>query len=130
MNKILAGIAIGALLAVGGIVLMGAHTAPHNNLGLFLTSRVTNTSSSIGGATSGATTTIWAAGANLQHVVLTDLGQGNIYCAFGVATATLQTGLHLNSSTDIRQDITDPNLLGKLANCIADVTSTLGIMKY
>jgi hypothetical protein len=98
-------------------------------MGSYLVSTVTITSSTIASA---ATTTIYAAGANLQRVIITNKGNGTINCAFGTP-ALIGQGLQINavgSTTATVVDITDPNLLGKLMNCVSTPTTTVSILKY
>lgn len=120
-------IIIGIILAVGLIGILIGNSKP---LGGYLTTTVTNASSTIGTAT----TSIYAAGAGLQRIILTNTGVGNIYCAFGQGVnATLLTGLHINpvgSSTQTSVEIIDANLLAKPMNCIADYSSKVSIIKY
>lgn len=128
-------IVIAAELGVLGAFLLRERTALHtNSLGGFyttgyLTPTVTNTNISCGGSISGATTSVWAAGTNYQRAVLSNLGGGNVYLGFGVNASTTK-GMRLNSSTFSQQDITDPNLLAKVATCVADATSTVSVMVY
>ena len=96
--------------------------------GGYLTSTVTTASSSVGMAT----TEVITAGDNLQRFIMVNVGSGQIDCAFG-QDAIADQGLHLNpvgSSTLFQLDITDPNLLGKAMDCIADATSTVQILEY
>ena len=122
------------LIALVVVVVLGAgyfvFSSKSQPLGAYLTTTVTNASSTIGTAT----TSVYAAGANLQKLILTNTGVGNIYCAFGQGVdSVLLTGLHLNpvgSSTLTSVEITDYNLLGKPMNCISDASSKISILKY
>lgn len=122
MKKILIAVIVVLLVVVGYLAY------PKKNLGVYLTSTVTSASSSVDMATS----SLWAAGANLQRALVYNLGNGVIYCSFGT-TAVSGVGMVINpvgSSTNTFADITDPNLLGKAAQCIASVTSTISVLKY
>jgi len=122
MNKILIFTVI-AIAIVGMIFLFGT-----SRTGGYLTSTVTTASSSVGMVT----TEVITAGDNLQRFIMINVGSGQIDCAFG-QDAVLEQGLHLNpvgSSTLFQLDITDPNLLGKAMDCIADATSTVQILEY
>ena len=122
MNKILIFTVI-AIAIIGMIFLFGT-----SRTGGYLTSTVTTASSSVGMVT----TEVITAGDNLQRFIMINVGSGQIDCAFG-QDAVLEQGLHLNpvgSSTLNQLDITDPNLLGKAMDCIADATSTVQILEY
>ena len=122
MNKILIFTVI-AIAIIGMIFLFGT-----SRTGGYLTSTVTTASSSVGMVT----TEVITAGDNLQRFIMINVGSGQIDCAFG-QDAVLEQGLHLNpvgSSTLNQLDITDPNLLGKAMDCIADTTSTVQILEY
>jgi len=122
MNKILIFTVI-AIAIIGMIFLFGT-----SRTGGYLTSTVTTASSSVGMVT----TEVITAGDNLQRFIMINVGSGQIDCAFG-QDAVLEQGLHLNpvgSSTLFQLDITDPNLLGKAMDCIADATSTVQILEY
>ena len=122
MNKILIFTVI-AIAIVGMIFLFGT-----SRTGGYLTSTVTTASSSVGMVT----TEVITAGDNLQRFIMINVGSGQIDCAFG-QDAVADQGLHLNpvgSSTLNQLDITDPNLLGKAMDCIADATSTVQILEY
>jgi len=122
MNKILILTAI-AIAIIGMIFIFGT-----SRTGGYLTSTVTTASSSVGMAT----TEMITAGDNLQRFIMINVGSGQIDCAFG-QDAVVNEGLHLNpvgSSTLFQLDITDPNLLGKAMDCIADATSTVQILEY
>ena len=125
MNKILIFTVI-AIAIIGMIFLFGLGNK--ENTGGYLTSTVTTASSSVGMVT----TEVITAGDNLQRFIMINIGSGQIDCAFG-QDAVLEQGLHLNpvgSSTLFQLDITDPNLLGKAMDCIADATSTVQILEY
>ncbi|HDY87531.1 MAG TPA: hypothetical protein ENH82_05360 [bacterium] len=126
MNKYIIGtLVIGGLILVLFFVFGGG-----NGVGGRLVSTITNTSSSIGRAT----TAVWTSADNLQRIRMTNLGAGQVFCSAG-SDAIFETGMHMKpTSTNYVNDfldITDPNLLRKAGNCIAiDTTSTIAIMKF
>jgi len=124
------------LIGIGVVVVVLVYLfAPRvNDLGGYLTSSVTVTSSTIvsnGLATSTATTSIYAAGANLQRLHIVNTGATPVWCAFGT-NALVGEGLRVFGSSTYSQEteITDPNLLGKPMNCVAVATTTFSIFKY
>lgn len=133
INKILAVSAVLAALALGYATLEYRGTAP--KAGGYLASSVTNTSSTVGMTD----TLVLNATSGVQYLYVVNTGAGNIDCTW-TTTSTLTgtvvgTGLRLEAatlttSTTKSYDTTDQTLLAKYMHCIANTTSTLGILRY
>lgn len=126
-------------LGIAGLILLGfqARSLFFSGIGVpFIVplSQLASTQVSCGGATNQATTSLWAAGLNLQRVYLDNLGNGNVYLGFGTNNATTSSGYHLypvTSSTGRSYEvIDDPSLLNKGANCVGITTSTVNVFRY
>ena|SRR3990167_7250144 len=124
-NYIITGLAV--LIVVFGIGLL-TRNPEQVQLSGFLTSTVTNTTSSV----SNVSTLVSSSTANLQYLELANAGDGQVSCSFGAA-AVANNGMRLNpvgSSTLTIRVITDQNLLAKGVFCIANATSALQVLKY
>jgi hypothetical protein len=116
-----------AALAIAAVLAFAPGSQP-GTLGGYIAPSVSATNVTVGTAS----TTIYATNSNLQRLVLTNLGPGVIYCAFGT-TPVVKNGMHVNplgSSTDTRVDITDQNLLTKRMSCIGTSAASSSILKY
>jgi len=117
-------ILVGVLVG-GGVFLLTSKSAP--NVGGFLTSTVTSTSSTIGLAS----TAVIAAGANLQRLHILNTGATAAWCSFGTAALSGEGLRVFGSSSDyLATDITDANLLGKTMNCLSSATTTFSVLRY
>jgi hypothetical protein len=128
---------VAALIAVlvGGYAALDYTKQRAQSLSGYVASTVTNTSSTV----NMTDTLVYAGTVGLQYFYGVNTGAGNIDCAF-TSTSTLTgavvgTGLRFEASTYTTStkhsnEITDPSLLGKYMHCVANTTSTLGILKY
>ena len=130
MNKIYIGVAV---LVLAGLVWV---KFPTKNLSVagFLTPTVTTSVVTCGGSISGATSTLWTSANAYQYVLLSNFSAGNVYWGFGSTMASTTKGLALYSvastTGNSSREITDPNLLKKLATCVGSPTSTVHITAY
>lgn len=74
-----------------------------------------------------------------QYYYAINTGAGNIDCTWTTTStltgAAVGTGLRFEAttfatSTEKSHEITDPTLLGKYMHCIANTTSSLGVLRY
>lgn len=105
-----------------------------NQFGARFTTSITDTSSTVN-----MVDTLVNTPAEYQFFYGINTGAGHIFCTWTTTStltgAVLNEGLKfdaatLSTSTEKSHSITDPNLLNKYMHCIADTTSSMGILKY